>query len=62
MRTIPNRTRTLENTARGRKLKIESDYALCAELKKMIVDKNYSPYGCNYRFQVERLENGNKTL
>ena len=33
-----------ENTARGRKLKIGTDYVLCAELKKLIVDKNFSPY------------------
>ena len=32
-----------ENTARGRKLKLRSDFILCAELKRLIVDKNYSP-------------------
>ena len=32
-----------ENTGRGRKLKIGSDFILCSELKKLIVDKNYNP-------------------
>lgn len=46
-----------ENTGRGRKLKIGSDFILCSELKKLIVDKNYSPYAVIAEFNL----NGWKT-
>ena len=46
-----------ENTARGRKLKIGSDFILCAELKRLIVDENYSPYAVLAEFRL----NGWKT-
>ncbi len=42
-----------ENTARGRKLKIGKDFALCAELKRLIVGENYSPYAVIAEFNLK---------
>lgn len=41
-----------ENTARGRKLKIGSDFVLCAELKRLIVVEGYSPYAVIAEFNL----------
>lgn len=41
-----------ENTGRGRKLKIGSDRTLCAEIRRLIVDKKYSPYAVIAEFRL----------
>ncbi len=40
-----------ENSGRGCALKIGSDYTLCAEIKKLIIDRKYSPYAVIQHFE-----------
>lgn len=42
-----------ENTARGRRLKIGSDFILCDELKRLIVDEKFSPYAVIAEFKLK---------
>ena len=46
-----------ENSNKGKKSKLEKDFLLCREIKKLIVDKNYSPFAVIAEFNL----NGWKT-
>ena len=42
-----------ENSNKGRNLKLGKDYELCAELKRLIVEKKYSPYAAIAEFNLK---------